>query len=340
MAIDTSIDIEQYGTDIKNALHHTSVLEGICNTQYQEPLRNGHSIKLPRDGTAYTVTRKTADGSIASWQYGNLTPVSYNGEELTWDANHFINKELTHEDVRNIAANTVDNTGRNMALAIREDIDAMIAGVLKAANLSSVGQSFESGAATKDQSFVFGADKNYLSAARGTIPSFAGDDKDDATVFDALFAMLYTLWTDAKTGGVALDDNRVSVVMGEAPFFQLVRHIGSLGGGDTLPIRYIDGQWETSLFGAFNIVLSNQFGAARHNITTGEPVSTGGKLAYPMFMVTRDALTFARDFARLREYPFGHDPAKDTMTINAQVQTLIAVEDARYLYRGVIRAEA
>ena len=255
MSVADTIDRELYSEVFLQTLYFGTPLRQIANLGFQDDLRQGKVVRIPRNTTGVAVTERTALEAIDNTGrlYPDRVAVTADGVDFTWQKHGTSRYTITPAEERNISADFMNEIAVNLALAMQDKINTYIATTLAAVDLSAVVDDLSDTATTSNQVSTAGGDNNYLDVATGL---WVGTAKDQDSFFDALENIRPKIKASKKMGQAVLNPQNFFVAMHPYPLHNFYRRLKEQGGGDELELMEIQGRRIPTLWGELEVIES------------------------------------------------------------------------------------
>ena len=331
---------QQIAAAFMQTLSRETLLAGMASRTHESTVRSGQVAHIPRDKTQYAVSDVAASGSPSSMVYPTGTDMDVDDVDFWWQRTiKPTPKRLTELQESALTPNMRVQMVDQMADKEAVHIDTYIAEQLRGESLSAVVQDFSNASQTANQNSLAGSTTNYLQSDG----SFAGVTAPSDIAYKAIKAALFNMRTANKIRRGSRMVSASAIAMGEQVYEQIDNYIATLDA-DELVVAGVDGAERDMLFG-YPLIVSNALDKYKvqddtTNAAFGDYVTTGGKDAYPVYLVNTQWLAYAD----MMYPPTIVTPEQNQdgryWQINMMGHFAFKVIDNRYLYRIGIRAEA
>ena len=338
--IDDVLRKDQLLAAFQQTLRRRASLTSLGNRANEASIRSGNRIVLPQDTSVYAAASVAATGTPASLTYPAASAFSGDGVVLDFEQTFVATpKTLTERQARSMTPAALVQMADQMTKAAVDTIQTYIATKLRDLTLGTVDQDLSATTKSVGQTSAIGTSSRYLQND-GTI----NGDPDDPKVFDGISGLLLKMESDNKLGEGAMDPLRPVIAMHPTVLHQLRLYLSTRGGTGVYLEEKVDGATRRTFFG-YELVISSALTkfntSVTSGITLGDYVTTGGKSAWPVYVMV---VAEAAHYADLVHEPVIFEPSNNQTgrfyQVNMTGDYMFTVSDIRYIYRGAVRAEA
>lgn len=293
MPVTTDTLLQAWSQEFIQAFTRANSLYPIINTDYQAAARNTDKFNVLVFETVPVVT--DTEYTISDKTDVLTTRNSYNASavQVEWERVHQTALDVQENYVAATRGSIFRTYARLEADKFVRKLDERIWGEFRAgdrADVQLVPGSADTGTVVQLQGFEGTAAANHVNPD-GT------EDGDQNLVFETLLKWKTQLrsWDMMPPTG---ENISWDVTMNPALFASLTRSAANMA--EPIMVEFINGREQRSIFGAFNIHISNELGQLNFTTATGAIVASGGANGFPMLFSNRDCVTAGIRFRRNR----------------------------------------